>query len=475
LIYRSESNPTLMKNRLKTKMRQLLMALFIGVAFLLTHDVAAQAPKKTRILFVLDGSQSMYARWENGQKMQVATRLLGEMVDSLKSVENVEVALRAFGHTYRVVQGDRSCTDTKLEVPFGKSNHDKIISKLREIRPMGTTLIAYSLEQAANDFPTCTDCRNIIVLITDGIEECDGDPCAVSLALQRKGVILKPFVIGLGLDPSIMDAFKCIGNFYDARNESTFKQVLDIVISQALNNTTAQVNLLDIYNKPTETNVAMTFYDAFTGMPRYNFVHTLDSRGNPDTIPVDPLGKYNLVVHTTPVVEKKDIELTAGTHNYIAVDAAQGSLLLQMNGFNEYQKLQAIVRKSGEMKTLYAHAFDEEKKYLVGKYDLEILTLPRILLPAVNIAQSNVTKIMIPQPGVAAIGMGVKGYGTIFVEKGDLLEKVTDLNVNSVRESIVLQPGSYKLVFRPLNARLSIYTKEISFTITSGQTTQVKF
>jgi Ca-activated chloride channel family protein len=455
--------------------QQLFTVLFLGVMMFLAVDVTAQTPKKTRILFVLDGSQSMYARWENGQKMQVATRLLGEMVDSLKSIENVEVALRAFGHTYRVVQGDRSCTDTKLEVPFGQKNHDRIISRLRDIRPMGTTLIAYSLEQAANDFPTCTDCRNIIVLITDGIEECDGDPCAVSLALQRKGIILKPFVIGLGLDPSIMDAFKCIGNFYDARNESTFKQVLNIVISQALNNTTAQVNLLDIYNEPTETNVAMTFYDAFSGVPRYNFVHTIDSRGNPDTIPIDPLGKYNLVVHTTPSVEKKNIELTAGTHNKIAVDAAQGSLILQMNGFNEYQKLQAIVRKKGEMNTLYAHAFDEEKKYLVGKYDLEIMTLPRIMLPDVNIAQSNVTKIMIPQPGVASIGTGVKGYGSIFVEKADELELVTTLNTSAARESIVLQPGSYRLVFRPVNAKQSIYTKEISFTITSGQTTQVKF
>ncbi len=464
-----------MKSSLKKYMQQLFSALLFGVVMLSAVNVTAQTPKKTRILFVLDGSQSMYARWENGQKMQVATRLLGEMVDSLKSIENVEVALRAFGHTYRVVQGDRSCTDTKLEVPFGQKNHDKIISRLRDIRPMGTTLIAYSLEQAANDFPTCSDCRNIIVLITDGIEECDGDPCAVSLALQRKGIILKPFVIGLGLDPSIMDAFKCIGNFYDARNESTFKQVLNIVISQALNNTTAQVNLLDIYNKPTETNVAMTFYDAFSGIPRYNFVHTIDSRGNPDTIPIDPLGKYNLVVHTTPSVEKKNIELTAGTHNKIAVDAAQGSLVLQMNGFNEYQKLQAIVRKKGEMNTLYAHTFDEEKKYLVGKYDLEIMTLPRIMLPDVNIAQSNVTKIMIPQPGVASIGMGVKGYGSIFVEKADKLELVTTLNTSASRESIVLQPGSYRLVFRPINAKQSIYTKEISFTITSGQTTQVKF
>lgn len=146
-----------------------------------------------------------------------------------------------------------------------------------------------------------------------------------------------------------------------------------------------------------------------------------------------------------------------------------------MNGFNEYQKLQAIVRKKDEMTTLYAHAFDEEKKYLVGKYDLEIMTLPRILLTDVNVAQSNVTKVMIPQPGVASIGTGVKGYGSIFVEKADQLELVTTLNTSSVRESIVLQPGSYRLVFRPVNAKQSIYTKEIPFTITSGQTTQVKF
>ncbi len=93
-----------------------------------------------------------------------------------------------------------------------------------------------------------------------------------------------------------------------------------------------------IYNKPTETNVAMTFYDAHSGISRYNYVHTIDSRGNPDTLPVDPLGKYNLVIHTTPPVVKKNIELIAGTHNTIAVDAPQGSLILQMNGYNEYQK-----------------------------------------------------------------------------------------------------------------------------------------
>lgn len=431
-------------------------------------------PQKTRILFVLDGSQSMYARWENGQKMQVATRLLKKLVDSLKSAENVELALRAYGHQSSVTPSGRNCKDTKLEVPFSANNHQDIKDRLQTIRPKGTTLIAYSLEQAANDFPTCSNCRNVIILITDGIEECDGDPCAVSLALQKKGVILKPFVIGLGLDPSVMDAFKCVGNFYDAKDETTFEQVLGIVISQALNNTTTQVNLLDELNKATETNVPMTFYDHFSGQVRYNFVHTMNSRGLPDTIPIDPLGTYDLVVHTIPKVEKKDIAIVPGKHNVIALDAAQGDLELKMGGYNEYKELKVIVRKKDETEILVVQDFDVTQRYLTGHYDLEILTLPRTIVEDVNIAQSRTTKVEIPQAGIVTISVPNKGIGGIFLEKADQLEWVCNLSELNTRETVVLQPGYYRVVFRPLNAKQSIYTKEESFKITSGQNTQVK-
>ena len=456
-------------------MRLSISILFFCLFGLLSTTEAQNEPQKTRILFVLDGSQSMYARWENGQKMQVATRLLRNLVDSLENVDEVELALRAYGHQNIVSSDGRNCKDTKLEVPFAKGNHAKIKSKLRSIRPKGTTLIAYSLEQAANDFPSCTNCRNVIILITDGIEECDGDPCAVSLALQKKGVILKPFVIGLGLEPDIMDAFKCIGNFYDAKDEVSFKNVLDIVISQALNNTTAQVNLLDELGRPNETNVAMTFYDAFSKQARYNFIHTINSRGNPDTIPIDPLGSYDLVVHTVPPVEKKNITLTAGKHNIIALDAPRGDLELKMNGYNEYEDLKAIVRKAGEQEIMIIQDFDHIQRYLIGKYDLEVLTLPRTNIKDVNIAQSHTTTVEIPQAGIVTISNNSKGYGSIFLKKADELVWVCDLSEKSTRQSIVLQPGSYHLVFRSINAKQSIYTKEESFTIQSGQSTQIKF
>lgn len=451
-----------------------IFLLFLLSLVISNSSIAQNEAQKTRILFVLDGSQSMYARWEKGQKMQIATRLLRKLVDSLEGTKNVELALRAYGHQNSVTPGDRNCKDTKLEVPFSPTNHNKIKDKLREIRPRGTTLIAYSLEQAANDFPTCSNCRNVIILITDGIEECDGDPCAVSLALQRKGVILKPFVIGLGLEPDVMDAFKCVGSFYDARSEETFAEVLGIVISQALNNTTTQVNLLDELNKPTETNVPMTFYDHFSSQVRYNFVHTIDARGNPDTIPIDPLGSYDLVVHTIPPVKKDNIEITAGKHNIIALDAPQGDLELKMNGFNEYKDLKAIVRKSGESEILVIQNFQDIQRYITGKYDLEILTLPRTTVKDVNIAQSRTTKVEIPQAGIVSIGSSSKGYGSIFKEEADELVWVCNLTETNTRESIVLQPGNYRVVFRSINARLSIYTKEESFIITSGQSTQVK-
>ncbi len=82
--------------------------------------------------------------------------------------------------------------------------------------------------------------------------------------MHAKGINLRPFIIGIG-NEDFSGAYNCVGKFFDVRQEENFKNVLKIVISQALNNTTAQVNLIDAGGKPTETDVAMTFYDQTTG------------------------------------------------------------------------------------------------------------------------------------------------------------------------------------------------------------------
>ena len=445
----------------------------LGIFF--AFNTSAQIKQKTRILFVLDASQSMLGQWSGEQKMKVASRLLSNLMDSLKPIDNLEVAMRVYGHQFSVAAGNRSCEDTKLEVPFSPNSYDKIKKTLSFLYPQGTTPIAYSLEQTKNDFPPCNNCRNIIILITDGIEECDGDPCAVALALQKNGVTLKPFVIGMGLDIDLIDAFRCIGTFYETKDEESFKNILNVVISQAMNNTTVQVNLLDAAGYPTETNVNMTFYDNHSKSIKYNFVHTMNYRGNPDTIPLDPVLKYDLTVHTLPEISKNSITIKPGIHNIIALDAPQGYLKLKMNGMNEYNDLKCIVRQEGKMKTLYIQNFEEVTKYITGNYDLEILTLPRMYVPNVNIKQSHTTKVFIPEPGIATFYLPSKGVTSIFLEHDNKLEWIYNVSPYTDRETVVLQPGSYRVVYRGINVKQVIYTTEKRFKITSGASTQVKF
>lgn len=426
----------------------------------------------TRIEFVFDASFSMFGQWQSGMKMDIAKKMLGEFLDSIKGVDNIEIALRCYGHQYSLTP-QRNCKDTKLEVPFGRDNITAIKNRLKTIYPRGTTPIAYSLEQCGDDFPTASSAsvRNIIILITDGIEECDGDPCAVSLALQKKGIILKPFIIGIGLDQKYISSFGCVGKYYDASSEATFKNILNIVISQALNNTTVQVNLNDQAGRPTETDVDMTFYDQQTGIIRYNYMHTISNKGLPDTVVIDPIGTYKMVVHTIPEVEKDDIVLVPGKHNIIAVDAPQGFITMKMAGGVSPA---CIVRKKGEMATLHIQAFNSTEKYIVGKYDLEILTLPRTYLPKVDVAQSKTTTIEIPQSGNVSISRPSDGPGSVYVEDNNKMVFVCNLNSYTTSETLTLQPGRYRVEYRPKNAKESIYTIEKSFKIESGNTTQVK-
>ena len=90
---------------------------------------------KIRILFIFDGSNSMNSQWENSSKITIAKQLMIRTIDSLKMLENVEIALRMYGHQTKISAGKQDCSDTKLEVPFAdaKENHIKIINKIRAL------------------------------------------------------------------------------------------------------------------------------------------------------------------------------------------------------------------------------------------------------------------------------------------------------------------------------------------------------
>ena len=410
--------------------------------------------------------------WNNQTRMAAAKEVLTKSIESLRGVPNLELALRVYGHQSNVTNTFQDCQDTKLEVAFGPANIDPIKNKIKGLQAKGATPIARSLEAAAADFPD-TLARNFIILITDGLESCDNDPCIVARKLRDKGVKVTPFVIGLGMDLSYLDKFECIGSYTDAESKAAFENVLSNILSKALLNTTVQINLNTVVGKPLETDVSMFLYEAGTPNLKYTFVHTLNRKGLPDTLVLDPSLKYDLRVATVPDVLKNNIPIVPHTHNIIQVPAGQGQLKITSVKSPEGTILPTRVLQNGASQTLNVQQLSVIQKYLVGTYQLEILTLPRTYRE-VQIEQSKLTSIDIPAAG-QFVYQAPKGIvAQLFYERNPgQWEWVCDLNYNESKGNIKLQPGTFKVVYREKDQRSTTYTREKKFTITSLKITNL--
>lgn len=450
-----------------------ILSLLNPAGILRAQEVTTGYKPISRILFIFDASNSMAGQWDGSRKIDMARDVLFETVDSLEKMPNVEMALRVYGHQSPVPPQD--CNDTKLEVPFGPSNASMIRQKLRFINPKGTTPIAHSLELAPGDFPPCSHCRNIVVLITDGIEACGGDPCRVSQNLQEKGVILRPFVIGIGSDPGFRETFNCIGEYFDAPTKEEFREALEVVITQALNETSAQINLLDSHSRPTETDVNVVLYDRFSGVIRYNMIHTLNNKGNPDTLSLDHMNTYDIVAQTIPPVRFDSVKLIPGRHNTIGMDAPQGYLYVRTNRGKSYEQEKILVKKAGDTRTINIQKIGNVGKYLVGRYDLEIPIYPLLEVKDVEILQSYTTTVKIPAPGFVTINTQQPGAGSLYqlTASGDQVW-VLNLQENRKIQRFYLQPGRYRIVFRRGDFKSTSHSMVRDFVVREGAPETIK-
>ncbi len=431
--------------------------------------VFGQLNPTTRILFILDASNSMNSSWGSQTRIQAAREVLNQELEALRNVPNTEIALRIYGHQTPFNNFEQDCNDTKLEVPFGINNLEQIKLKIKTVDAKGATPIARSLEAAAGDFPD-TLARNIIILITDGLESCDNDPCIIAKKLKTKGVKVTPFVIGLGMDMSYLDKFSCIGTYSDAEDKESFRNVFKNILNTVLEKTSVQVNLNDITGKPTETNVTMFFYEAGTANLKYTFVHTLNRFGNPDTLYLDPAIAYDLKVNTTPTLLKAGITLKKHVHNTISISAPQGFIRLTSMKSNYNPRFEMRVMPKGDSKTLLSQFYNDIYTYLIGTYEVEVLTIPRIY-KTVEVTQSSVSTISIDAPGELAYTFNKPLIAQLFLQdKVGFWNGIYTFSDSSTAGKILIQPGTYKLVYRTKDMKSSGYTHEKIITISSNKT-----
>ncbi len=444
----------------------MLLCMCCGVQ---AQQVPVYKPNVNRVLFVLDVSGSMKEKWDERVKYDIAKQLLYKLIDSVeKKNPNVEFAVRAFGYQYD--KGQRNCKDSKLLVPFAKNNAENIKLALDRIKPQGMTPIAYSLQQAVNDFPGDAKSLNSIIIITDGNENCEGNPCQASQSLLDKRISLRPFIVGLNGGDEFVQKLKCIGEVLDTKDEPSLYNTVGVIIKQTLNTTTAQVNLLDAAGNPTLTNLPFTLYDHASGKMLYNFIHTINEKGNPDTLYLDPVGVYDLELHTYPPIKKTEIELVPAKHTIIAVDVPVGDVTVTCAGASlANNNAQVLMRPAAEPKTiLNVQDLNETETYVATPFKLEILTTPVILLDT-TVAAMVANQLAVPNYGTLSITSTDKYSAAVFRERNSTLELVERFDITNRVDNHKYQPGEYMLVSKSKSSYDSETTKTQKFTVEEGR------
>lgn len=449
----------------KALLKHFIIILFTFFTFTI---VKAQEPaEKTRILFIVDYSGSMQAMWGDDKKLNIAKQVLFNLADSIqKTNSKIEIAIRIFGHQSHRTKND--CKDSKLEVPFAPKNTGKIKEVFDKIIAQGNTPIAYSLIESTKDFPDDNQAINSIILITDGLENCEGDPCDAVVELKKKRVTINPYIIGLDIESELIKDFECIGTFVNAKDEATFTKILEIAVRKVTDKTSVEINLLS-KEKKLISNTPITFYNHYTGKIVYNFIHSLDKKRKADTVFLDPRGVFDVVVHTFPPIKVENIELTAGIHNVINISVLKGKLDFNYEKAYDDKQIDYVLRFLNKDKIVYNYVL-EDNYFVSDKYNLTVTTLPFKTEKVKNIPIERAVHQFIKDNGKLTIDINYSIIASLYIQRKNRWEMVKDFGAIDFKKEIKLQTGKYKLVFINKHTKYSQQTKVRNFELFEKKT-----
>ena len=204
-----------------------LKAVFMLLAGLLAASTAGAADKT---MIVLDASGSMWGQIGGRSKIEIARETLASVLKSVPT--GTELGLMVYGHREK-----GSCSDIELAVPPAAGTEDAITAFVNGLNPKGKTPLTQSVEQAA-DILKYTEEKATVVLVTDGLETCEADPCAIASALEQKGVDFTAHVVGFGLTEEEGKQVACLaentgGKYFQASDAGQLVAALTETVAEA--------------------------------------------------------------------------------------------------------------------------------------------------------------------------------------------------------------------------------------------------
>ncbi len=205
-----------MKNTLK---------MFFVLCILIPYPLQVNASENSSpILFIYDASGSMWGQMNGKTKKEIAANVLLTVIGNLP--DNQQLGLLAYGHRKK-----EDCDDVELMVDLTNLSKEKVSDAVKGINPLGQTPLARSASIAL-DALRQLESRATIIMITDGIESCDGNICEVVSTAKLDGIDFRLHIVGFGLKEGESEQLKCAaaaggGQYYDAADASGLGTVLE--------------------------------------------------------------------------------------------------------------------------------------------------------------------------------------------------------------------------------------------------------
>jgi len=188
------------------------------------HPVSAQeGAAPARAVLILDASGSMWGKIDGKAKIDIARAAIAQIIEGVD--KNLHLGLMVYGHRKR---GD--CADIEMLIQPGPVDKAAFIKTVNALVPRGRTPLTGSLIQAAQVLKN-TEQKATVILVSDGIETCDQDPCLAVKELESLGIDFTAHVVGFDLGNDEQEAIRCIaettgGEFLAASDAPTLLNAL---------------------------------------------------------------------------------------------------------------------------------------------------------------------------------------------------------------------------------------------------------
>lgn len=292
---------------------------YIALATSVFLAVAQPSLAQEKTTLVLDASGSMWGQIEGEAKITIAQQVVAQLMQVAPASQ--EFGLSAYGHSRK---GD--CSDIETLVEPGPDTRQTITQAVNEISPKGKTPLSEAVQRAAEGL-RYQESKATVILISDGVENCDVDPCAMARTLEETGVEFTAHVIGFDVaGTEAATQLACIaeetgGQYHTAETAEELGSALSQVAQIAPTDANGPTTLPDItLSAPDQADIA-SFIDVTWAGPDL-------SQGGFEVVVQSLDGtKINGTVIRTANTDELEMPVSAGIFQIALVKIAQQQVL----------------------------------------------------------------------------------------------------------------------------------------------------